>query len=157
MCVCVCVCVYDHCMCHISAYGSTPLFLPLQQVYTHVRVVAIWFEVVRYIAHSVCISTLQLGGVGVWNLEAMRLLDRSRPLMGQHNACQRPNDRVSHVFLPIAAYSTGFGFPIVCLSCKPHHSQMRLVRLIIHLEEWKLLGGKNQNSSFPLFTAILQV
>ena len=34
---------------------------------------------------------------------------------------------------------------------------MRLARLIIRLKEWKLLGGKNQNSSFPLFTAILQV
>jgi len=32
----------------------------------------------------------------------------------------------------------GLDFPTVCQSCKPHPSQMRLVRPIIHLEEcWK--------------------
>ena len=31
--------------------------------------------------------------------------------------------------LPIASYSIGFGFLIVCLFRKPHHSQMRLARL----------------------------
>ena len=33
--------------------------------------------------------------------------------------------------LPIALYSTGFSFLIVCLSCKPHPSKVRLARLTI--------------------------
>ena len=44
-------------------------------------------------------------------------------------------------FLPIVSYSTGFGLLIVCLSRKPHPSQMRLARLIT----WKnrrLLEGR---------------
>ena len=72
--MCVRVCVYEHCMCHISAYGSTPFISPsTASLHTH-QGVAIWFEVVRFIAGA-CVSTLQLGGVGVWNLEAMRLIE----------------------------------------------------------------------------------
>ena len=46
-------------------------------------------------------------------------------------------------FLTIVSYSTGFSFPIIRLPCMPHRSQMRLVRLIVWLEEWKVVGGKN--------------
>ena len=38
-------------------------------------------------------------------------------------------------FLSIALYGTGFCFLIICLSLKPHPSQMKVVRLIVHLEE----------------------
>ena len=44
-------------------------------------------------------------------------------------------------FLPIASYSTGFDFPFVRLSHKPHPSQMRLARLIVRLEERKVVRG----------------
>ena len=45
-------------------------------------------------------------------------------------------------YLPIVLYSNGFGFPIVRVSCKPHPMQMKLVRLIFRLEEWKAVVGR---------------
>ena len=84
---------------------------------------------------------------GVWghgpleifgNLEAMRLL--LRPFLGQYDASRRPDSRACFTcmtFLPNASYSTGFGFPIVRL---PHPLQMRLTRLIVRLEEGKVVG-----------------
>ena len=50
----------------------------------------------------------------------------------------------SHMYeyLPIVLYSNGFGFPIVRVSCKPHPLQMKLVRLIVRLEEWKAVVGR---------------
>ena len=60
-------------------------------------------------------------------------------------------------FPPIASYSTGFGFPIVHLSRKPQPSQIRLARLIVHLEERQVVGRKTGKSSFALFAAISQV
>ena len=59
--------------------------------------------------------------------------------------------------LPIASYSTGFGFPIIHLSRKPHPSQMRLMWLIIRLQERKVVGRKTRKTSFALFTAISEV
>ena len=51
-------------------------------------------------------------------------------------------------FLPIVSYSmvsaSLFGFPIVCLPRKPYPSQMRLVRLVTCLEEWKVFGRKTR-------------
>ena len=67
-----------------------------------------------------------------WNLEALRLL--LRPFLHEPiYAAWKPDNRV-HMwqylpFLPIASYNISFGFPIVHYSCKPHPSQMRLVRL----------------------------
>ena len=79
---------------------------------------------------------------------------------GQCDASQRP-DTEFHMyeyvpFLYIASYSTGFGFLVVHLPCKPHPLQMRLVRLIVHFEEWKVVGSKTQRTSFTLFAAISQ-
>ena len=39
-------------------------------------------------------------------------------------------------------HSTGLVFPILCWSCKPHSLQVRLVGLIIRLEEWKVAMRK---------------
>ena len=50
--------------------------------------------------------------------------------------------------LPIASYSTGFGFLIVCLSHNPHPSQMRLARLIVCLEEGKVVERKTRKRFF---------
>ena len=47
-------------------------------------------------------------------------------------------------FLPIASYSTGFGFPVVRLSRKPHPSQMRLARLLVRLEEGKVVADSEE-------------
>ena len=55
-------------------------------------------------------------------------------------------------FLPIAWYSTGFGFLII--------SQATLLKdkhIIVGLKEWKVVGRKTQKSSFALFAAISQV
>ena len=53
-------------------------------------------------------------------------------------------------FLFIASYSTGFGFLVVHSPCKPHPLQMMLVRLIVHFEEWKVVGSKTHRTSFAL-------
>ena len=94
------------------------------------------------------------GGGG--NLEAMRLLLR------QYNSSQRPDNRVSHVWISTLSTHcviqyTAFGFLIVRLSHKPHPSQMRLARLTVHLEERKVVRRKTWKSSFALFAAISQV
>ena len=60
-------------------------------------------------------------------------------------------------FPPFASYSTAFGFLIVHLSHKAHPSQMRFARLIVRLEEWKVVGRKTRKSSFALFAVISQV
>ena len=59
-------------------------------------------------------------------------------------------------FLHIALHNTGFGFPIIHKSHKPHPLQMRFERLIVRLEEWKVVGRLGRDS-FALFAAILQV
>ena len=53
-------------------------------------------------------------------------------------------------FLCIASYSTGFGFLIVHLPCKAHPLLLRLVRIIVHFEEWKVVGSKTHRTSFAL-------
>ena len=45
---------------------------------------------------SVCISTLQLGGLG--GMLPQKIV--SETIFGEYNAYQRPDDRVSHVWLP---------------------------------------------------------
>ena len=75
------------------------------------------------------------------SLEAMRLLLRS--FFGPF---RRPDNSFTCIniypFLPIVSHSTGFCFPIVHLSRKPHPSQMRLARLIVCLKNGKLLEGR---------------
>ena len=94
-----------------------------------------------------------------WNVKAMRL--HLRAFLGKYDASQRPYDRVSH--LKITTLSVDcviqqqFGFPIIRLSRKSHPSQMRLLRLIVRLEEWKVVGRKTWKKSFAWFAAILQV
>ena len=98
-----------------------------------------------------------------WNMEAMRLL--LRPLNGdQNNASRRQDDRVSHAwisspFLSIAPYYTGFSFPIVCWSRKPHPSQMRLARINHSLGRKERLERvkRLKNYFYALLTAISQV
>lgn len=63
----------------------------------------------------------------------------------------RQADRVSNEYLPFMAYNTGFRFLIICLSCKPHLSHMRLARLSVCLEELKVVGRETQKSSFTPF------
>ena len=60
-------------------------------------------------------------------------------------------------FPPIALYSTAFGFLIVHLSHKAHPSQMRFARLIVRLEERKVVGRKTRKSFSALFAVISQV
>ena len=60
-------------------------------------------------------------------------------------------------FLPIVSYNTGFGFLIVRLSRKSCPLQMRLARLIVCLEEQKVVGRKTRMSIFCTVAAIAQV
>ena len=81
----------------------------------------------------------------IWNLKAMRLL--LRPFLG------KTTEFYVHEYLPflhVVLYSTGFDFPIICWSHKPHPSQMRLMRLIVHLEERKAVGRLGRDLSHCL-------
>ena len=51
-------------------------------------------------------------------------------------------------FQPLLLHSTGFSFPVVRLPCKLHPSQMRLARLIVHLEEQNVVRWKEDSEEF---------
>ena len=91
--------------------------------------------------------------LGGGDLEAIRLL--LRPFLGQYGASQRPDSRVSHVWMStLSANCAWFWLSNHLLISKPHLLQMRLARLIVCLEERKVVARK---SSFTLFGAISQV
>ena len=93
------------------------------------------------------------------NLEAMRFASETifGPIRCFSDARQQSFICVNTTFLPIASYSTGFGFLIVCLFRKPHLSQMRFARLIVRLEEGEVVERKARRSFSALFAAISQV
>ena len=57
-------------------------------------------------------------------------------------------------FLPVVTYTTGFGFLIICYNLTSNtHLKIRPVRLIVCLEEQKVVGRLARNP-FALFAAI---
>ena len=88
----------------------------------------------------------------------MRLL--LRLLLGQQLKWyfQRPNNSswVLHV-CPFCPLCRQHWLPIVRLLFKPHPSQTRLARLVVRLDEWKVVRKNTRKSFFALFAAISHV
>ena len=95
--------------------------------------IAIRFEAVRFVVHA-----QKSTAMGLWACSHRKCLEFRgdeiasggilRPTQCFKEARQQFHMFKYPPFLPIASYSTDlvFGFPIVCLSLKPHPSQIRL-------------------------------
>ena len=112
--------------------------------------IAIRFEAFRFVVHA-----QKSTAMGLWACSHRKCLEfRGNEIASggilRPTQCFKEARQQFHMFkyppfLPIASYSTDlvFGFPIVCLSLKPHPSQIRL-----RLEARQVVGKKTRKLSF---------